>query len=76
MNPAGDNENLVRVYSSGNSHQSHLVRNFLEREGLNACVTGDSLAHSGLAGVANVDVLIPESQAAKALRLLENWEAV
>lgn len=74
MHHADDNEKLARVYSSSNPQQAHLARNWLEQHGLTARVTGDGLAHSGLPGVANVDVSTPESQATEALRLLEDWE--
>lgn len=61
---------LIRVYSSSNASEAHMIRNFLEAEGIDARVSGDSLAHAGLAGVANVDVYTFEDDAIRAQELL------
>ena len=64
---------LVRVYSTASASDAHLVRNYLEDQGIEARVTGDGLAHSGLAGVASVDVYTFENQSQEAVELLKNW---
>ena len=64
---------LVRVYSSISASDAHLVRNYLEDQGIEARVTGDGLAHTGLAGIANAEVFTFEHQAEEAKQLLSDW---
>ncbi len=68
-----NNEKLVRVYSSTNSLDAHHARNYLQDHGIEARVTGDGLAHTGLTGVAAVDVYTFEEDAQKATELLVDW---
>ncbi len=69
-----DNSKLVRVFSSSNPLDAHHARNYLQDHGIEARVTGDGLAHSGLTGVASVDVYAFEHDAQQALDLLANWQ--
>jgi hypothetical protein len=65
---------LVRIYATTNAAEAHLVRNFLEQQGIQARVSGDTLAHAGLQGVANVEVYAFEEDAHQAQRLLaQDW---
>jgi hypothetical protein len=69
-----DHLRLVRIYSSTSPMTAHLIRNYLEDNGIEARVSGDGLAHSGLTGVGSVEVYAFENQAAEALELLNNFK--
>lgn len=69
-----DHLKLVRIYATTNPLSAHLIRNYLEDNGIDARVSGDGLAHSGLTGVGSVEVYAFENQAAEAIELITNFK--
>ncbi len=68
------NDRLVSVFAGTDAGTAHVLRNILEDNGITARVTGESLAHAGLANIANVEVVVFESQEAEARKLIdESW---
>ena len=66
---------LIRVFSSTSATEAHLVRNFLEQRGIQARVSGDTLAHVGLQGVGNIEVYAFEEDAGEAETALSEWRS-
>lgn len=72
MQPIDDR--LVSVFACIDAGTAYILRNFLVDNGITARVTGESLAHAGLANIANVEVIVFESQEAEARKLIdESW---
>lgn len=72
MQPIDDR--LVSVFACIDAGTAYILRNFLVDNGISARVTGESLAHAGLANIANVEVVVFESQEAEARKLIdESW---
>ena len=65
-------EELVSVYSVKNPHHGEIIRNALESEGIFCRLDGDSQA--GLAGIMDIDVLVPAADAERARTILEMHE--
>lgn len=61
---------LVQVFASENSIQAHILCNRLNAHGIQARVTGDSLAHAGLANVGRVEIYTCEEDAEAAKQLI------
>jgi hypothetical protein len=59
---------LVTVYTTNNSVEAEVVKNFLEAEGIEAQVAGESQA--GFAGVLDVPVLVPAADVDRARELI------
>ena len=66
---------LIRVFASTSATEAHLVRNFLEQRGIQARVSGDTLAHVGLQGVGNIEVYAFEEDAVEAGKALAEWQS-
>ena len=69
-----DNLKLVRVYSSTNPLDAHHACNVLQDHGIDARVTGDGLAHTGLTGIASVDVYTFENDVERAAAVLSDLQ--
>lgn len=67
-----DSDKLVSVYAGIDAGFAHVLRNMLQDNGITARVTGDMLAHASLANIANVEVIVFESQEAQARQLIED----
>lgn len=67
-----NSDKLVSVYAGIDAGFAHMLRNLLEDNGITARVTGDLLAHASLANIANVEVIVFESQEAQARQMIED----
>ena len=68
------NDKLVSVFACVDAGTAHVLRNILEDNGIPARVTGESLAHAGLANSANVEVVVFESQEAESRQVMDqSW---
>ena len=67
-----DDDKLVSVYAGIDAGFAHVLCNMLVDNGITARVTGDMLAHASLANIANVEVIVFQSQEAQARRMIED----
>jgi hypothetical protein len=66
-------EKFVTVGRFADSMQADVARQLLEAAGLKVVITGQNVGsiYAGLAGIADVELKTPESQAAEAREILE-----